>query len=87
MHSKHSANETRMILQLARVSNPSPSFIYGPTKDKDAFKCPFCQICLLDQGRSQGGGAQGARAPPLSCRAMTAYERRLTTHVVTLASC
>ena len=30
------------------------------------------------QGRSQGG-AQGARAPPLSCRAMTSYERRLAT--------
>ena len=38
------------------------------------------------QGRSQGG-AQGARAPPLSCRAMRSYERRLATHVVTLASC
>ena len=38
------------------------------------------------QGRSQGG-AQGARAPPLSCRAMTSYERCLATHVFTLASC
>ena len=39
-----------------------------------------------DQGRSQGG-AQGARAPPLSCRAKTSYEHRLATRVVTLASC
>ena len=29
-----------------------------------------------------GGGAQGARAPPLSCHAMTSYERRPATHVV-----
>ena len=35
------------------------------------------------QGRSQGG-AQGARAPPLSCRAMTSYERCPTTRFVTL---
>ena len=32
LHSEHSANETRMIQQLARVSNPSPSFIYGQTQ-------------------------------------------------------
>ena len=36
------------------------------------------------QGRSQGR-AQGARAPPLSCRAITSYKRCLATHVVTLA--
>ena len=29
LHSEHSANETRMIQPLARVSNPSPSFIYA----------------------------------------------------------
>ena len=34
-----------------------------------------------NQGLSQGG-AQGARAPPLSCRAMTSYERRPATRVV-----
>ena len=35
-------------------------------------------------GGGGGGGAQGARAPPLSCRAMTLYEHCLATHVVTL---
>ena len=39
-----------------------------------------CTGIIGIQGRSQGG-AQGARAPPLSCRAMTSYERRLATHV------
>ena len=33
------------------------------------------------------GGAQGTRAPPLSCHAMMSYERCLAIHVVTLASC
>ena len=33
-------------------------------------------------GAQPGGGAQGARAPPLSCRAVTSYERRPATRVV-----
>ena len=48
--------------------------------------CTYKLLSSRSQGRSQGG-AQGARAPPLSCRAMTSYERRLATRVVTLASC
>ena len=33
-------------------------------------------------GGGGGGVAQGARAPPLSFRAMTSYKRRPATHVV-----
>ena len=51
-----------------------------------AFSMFIRTIRPFKQGRSQGR-AQGARAPPLSCRAMTSYERCFATHVVTLASC
>ena len=43
-------------------------------------------MVAVEAGAQPGGGAQGARAPPLSCRAMTSYERYRATHVVTLAS-
>ena len=43
-------------------------------------------VVCLTQGRSQGG-AQGARAPPLSCRAMTSYECRHATRGVYLLRC
>ena len=63
----------------------------GARKANRAFTANIRNIPILTragvhQGRSQGG-AQGARAPPLSCRAMTSFEHCLATHVVTLASC